>query len=222
VNGLPRAFSDLVMKLLCKDRTKRPQTAREVVKTIELIEDTQKAAADAAVARAEKDAIPVAKVLKRESTSRRQQAAEDVPVAKVLTPETSTALASGIREQTDSEINRRAGKKGRPASRKKSKEPEIARMVLLASLALLGVAVMVLVIGILTRAGVTPNNADLPENLKKGDKREQIHLTDFNFNKQTPVPVPQAQPQPTAKDLPRPGGGKGSVITDPRRRNAGD
>jgi serine/threonine protein kinase len=41
--ALPQAFSELIMRLLAKDRNKRPQTAREVVTAIEDIERTRSA-----------------------------------------------------------------------------------------------------------------------------------------------------------------------------------
>jgi serine/threonine protein kinase len=41
--ALPQAFSELIMRLLAKDRNKRPQTAREIVTVIEDIERTRSA-----------------------------------------------------------------------------------------------------------------------------------------------------------------------------------
>ena len=37
VPGVPQAFSDLVMKLLAKDRNQRPQSARDIVEAIEAV-----------------------------------------------------------------------------------------------------------------------------------------------------------------------------------------
>jgi serine/threonine protein kinase len=222
VSDLPRPFSDLIMRLLCKDRNKRPQAARDVVKAIEDIEEAQRVAAGAAIARAEKDAIPVARVLKRESTPKKP-VVEDVPVAKVLKPEPAPASTSGIRSrETDSEIKRRTGKKGRPNSGRGKKgsrgEPELARIVLITALALLGVAVMVLVIGIITHVGTDARApVELPVGFDAGSPREQVHLgKDEGPRPRPPVSVPVTQP--TRKES-RPS--VNDVITDPKHRRGG-
>jgi serine/threonine protein kinase len=145
VQSLPKEFSDLVMKLLAKDRRKRQQTAREVVTGIETIE---RGIAEAAAARAEPE-VPVAKILKR-SASVATPPKEDVPVAKVLKNEAPVATVNGKRE-TDSDVRRKIAKRPRPAGargRKSSGGHDWGFAILFTSLGLFGLAVVVLVVAL--------------------------------------------------------------------------
>ena len=131
---IPPALSDLIMRLLAKDRNNRPRSARAVVESIEAIErgDTAEAA----------PASPP-----KEAPAERERVRE-----KAVPSSPSPKEASGKKEAADSGERKRP-KKGRPygARKKKRREGEKnwGRLVLVASLVLLGVAALVLVLGLL-------------------------------------------------------------------------
>ncbi len=140
--SIPRPFSDLVMRLLAKDRNKRPQSARDVVTAVEAIE---KALAAKAAAPPPAEDVPVAKILAPEARPAAPAPAPSVNGTRVKEPPARA-------RETDSDVARKAKKPApRPAPKRKSgkggRDP--ARMVLFGSLALLGVAVMILMTGIL-------------------------------------------------------------------------
>jgi serine/threonine protein kinase len=219
VSGLPQAFSDLIMRLLIKNRNKRPQNAREVVAAIEAIEEAERLAADAAAAPpppapVEED-IPVAKVIGSRSAS---PVTAEVPVAKVLKSESVTTNGNRTRE-SDFDTKRRGPKKYRPGPRKKAKEPELARIVLLTSLALLGVAVMVLVVGIIVRFGSDSpgNNPTLPDiRAIEGKERDHIHINFQTIPQQAPQPP---VPLPGNKQTPAPRPPKPTMRVQPGSQN---
>jgi serine/threonine protein kinase len=180
IPSIPRPFSDLVMRLLAKDKTKRPQTAREVATAIQKIEENEaKAAAFAAAPPRARENIPVAKVLSEAPA--RNPAQDDIPVARVLNG--AAATTNGVRQkEIDSDIRRKTPTRGRPANRKRrsnKSEPDLARMVLFTSLALLGVAVLVLVIGIVTKIDTGPPSPEVaprntPQLLQTEAERRQL------------------------------------------------
>jgi serine/threonine protein kinase len=144
---VPPALSDLIMRLLAKDRKNRPRSAREVVESIEAIE------------RGDPDeAAPAAPPKKAPAERVREKAVPSSPSPKE---------ASGRTEAEDSGERKRP-KKGRPhgARKKKRREGEKnwGRLVLVASLVLLGVAALVLVLGILrhSRKGRAAASEDRP------------------------------------------------------------
>jgi serine/threonine protein kinase len=206
IPSLPRAFSDLVMRLLQKDRTKRPQAAREVVKAIDDIERNLAKAAAAPPPRPKED-IPVAKVLPSAPQAPRTAVVQDVPVARVLEREAVTtapaASANGVRQKgSDSDVQRKGANRNRSSNRKKKaskSEPDLARIVLFTSLALLGVALMVLVLGILTRtnvaspAPVAPGNAPTQLNDAQVKQLEEFRRNPIQF-RQPAKQEPAAQP----------------------------
>jgi serine/threonine protein kinase len=125
VPDLPRAFSDLVMSLLAKDRDERPQSAREVVEVLSAIErgDTK-----------EEEEELVSEPIK--ATAVKQ--VETKEVKKAITPPPVPV-------------------KKRPAGARKKKRRESERdwgfIVLITSIVLLGLALVVLLIGLLRHKG---------------------------------------------------------------------
>jgi serine/threonine protein kinase len=122
---LPRAFSGLVMRLLSKDPADRPQTAREVVEEIEALERGGGAGAED---ESPPEAAPAVKAATAE---------EDAPSP-------APATAAGVKRK-------RPKTERPPAPRKKKRraaERDWGRIVLTASLVLLGVAVLVLLIAL--------------------------------------------------------------------------
>jgi serine/threonine protein kinase len=220
IPSLPRAFSDLVMRLLQKDRTKRPQAAKEVVKAIEEIERNVAKAATAPPRL--KEDVPVAKVLPN-APAPRPAVQQDVPVARVLEPAATTAngtSTNGVRQKSvDSDVQRKGGNRTRTGNRKKratKNEPDLARIVLFTSLALLGVALTVLVLGILTRTNppapvvqpVTPvTNAPLAKDVEK------FRQNPLRFGPQHGPSQPTSQPEKE--------GGPNNLVTPPKRDGAG-
>jgi hypothetical protein len=200
VSQLPREFSDLVMRLLAKDRNKRPQTAREVVTAIEVIE---RKVSEAAAAAAEPD-VPVAKILKRETPPPAPPAAKEaVPVAKVLKKEAPAATVNGNR-LTDSAVKRKGQKKPRQGGRTKSLAGDrwdVSRYVLMGSLALLGLGVMVLVIGIIRYASsasdeASPSNAPRPTYNIRLEKNTPFGYPSLDPNKRGPTATPPTSAAP--------------------------
>jgi serine/threonine protein kinase len=120
VPSLPRAFSDLVMRLLAKERDKRPQSAREVIERIKAIED-------GATEKAETVSLSLATPVDNETEKK----------------EPKRAIAS----------TSPAPMKKRPPSLQKKKRHQAERdwgfIVLVTSLVLLGLAIVVLLIGLL-------------------------------------------------------------------------
>ncbi|HKB37072.1 MAG TPA: serine/threonine-protein kinase [Gemmataceae bacterium] len=124
--SLPRGFSDLVMRLLAKDRAGRPKSAREVAEAIEALE------------RGEEPEAPPASP---------PEAAPPPPA-----PEPERARA-GV--ESESGVKRKKPKKLRPHAARKAKQPEgkdRGWVVLVVSLVLLGVAVLVLLIAVIRHA----------------------------------------------------------------------
>jgi eukaryotic-like serine/threonine-protein kinase len=124
-SSLPRALSDLVMSLLAKDPEERPQTAREIVETLEAIER-----GDTDEEEPESPRLEVPAERKVEKTEPKKQAAPvPAPVKK------------------------------RPPRARKKKPRETERdwgfTVLVTSLVLLGLALAVLLIGVLRHKGRT-------------------------------------------------------------------
>jgi serine/threonine protein kinase len=198
IPSTPRAFSDLVMRLLAKDRNRRPQAAWEVVKAIETIEEAERAAPPAPASRPAREDVPVARALPQAVPSK-PPAREEVPVAKVLPP--AAPATNGVRQQeSDSDVRRKAAKKPRPATPRSKKangrEPDLARMVLLTSLALLGVALAVLVIGIVTHfGGSDAAPSTLPSEFKsmseqQMDELRRQHMAGFSKRTAAPAPAP--------------------------------
>jgi serine/threonine protein kinase len=129
ISDLPRAFSGLVMRLLSKDPADRPQTAQEVVELIAALE--------------------------RGETEEEEE---------VLTPVDEAPAGPGEEVEEappppapKAEVKRSEPKKARPSGARKKKRAEAqvdwGRLVLWASLALLGVALVVLLIALMRHAG---------------------------------------------------------------------
>jgi hypothetical protein len=198
ISSIPRSFSDLVMLLLAKDKAKRIQTAREVSAAIQKIEDAEAKAASGVAASPAKEKIPVAKVLPTDAPARAPK--ENIPMARVLTD--AASATNGLREkESDSDIRRKRAR-GRPVSRKRKSnksEPDLARMVLFTSLALLGVAVLVLVIGIVTKVdtGSGQPTADVPRTGPKilQSELERKRLEEFRMH---PIQMGQSRNQAPA------------------------
>jgi serine/threonine protein kinase len=132
---LPPAFSDLVMRLLAKDRDKRPQSAREVVKQIEAIE------------RGDTDAgeeIEEVEILEGEEV----EILEGPPQTLAKEKEKQKASNKSVKMPPAP-----APVKKRPPGPRRKKPHETGRdwgqIVLTTSLILLGIAVLVLVFGLL-------------------------------------------------------------------------
>jgi hypothetical protein len=126
---VPQALGGLIMRLLAKDRKDRPQTGSEIVAAIEAIERTE--AAKAAPAPLLEEAPPEKKRPKKKSAFKKQGTrAEDVEKRKRL-------------------------KKKRPHGARKKKrrhnENDSGRLILIVSLVLLGIAALVLMVGLLYR-----------------------------------------------------------------------
>lgn len=124
VPSLPPAFSNLVMRLLSKDRHERPQSAREVVEVIESIER-----GDAEVEEVEELEVvpPPQKAPAEKRVEKKEQKKTPVPPPPPVK------------------------KRSRVSQRKKRRESETdwGRIVLATSLVLLGVAVVVLLLGLI-------------------------------------------------------------------------
>jgi serine/threonine protein kinase len=130
VPAVPRACSVLVMRLLAKDPADRPQSAREVVEAIEALERGQAA---------DQDEVPEARGCESEEAA------------------SPPAVAEGARERAaESGVKRKGSKKTRrPASRSKKRAQagrDWGRLVLVAALVLLGVAVLVLLVAVVRHA----------------------------------------------------------------------
>jgi serine/threonine protein kinase len=142
--AVPRAFSLLVMRLLAKDRDKRPQSAEEVVKSIEAIERGETLEEEAPT-----DVLEEAPtdVLEEIPPPRVRKAQEVVP-----SPAAKKVQESGV---GSGGTKRKPAKKTRPAVRRK-KRPEATTnwslVVIVASLVLLALAVVVLLLGVIHRA----------------------------------------------------------------------
>jgi serine/threonine-protein kinase len=133
--SLPRALSDLVMRLLAKDRADRPQSAREVVEALAAIER-----GDAAE--------PEPELLEEIPPEPAPEIEEVVPVP--------TPIIKKVQEQgpAASGVKRKGPKKTPPPRRKKRPEParDLGRRILVASLVLLAVSLVVLLLGIIRYA----------------------------------------------------------------------
>jgi serine/threonine protein kinase len=117
---LPPAFSNLVMRLLAKERDKRPQSAREVVELIEAIERGETGEAEAVIE------LP--------------EVVEEEKEEKKVSKKSAALPPAPVKQPTQ-----------RPR-RKKRREEESSKwgpMVLAFSLILLGVALVVLLVGII-------------------------------------------------------------------------
>jgi serine/threonine protein kinase len=130
VPQLPPAFSELTMRLLAKDRNKRPQSAREVVESLEAIErgDT-----------AEPKPILIS---------------EDAPTEEIENKRPKKSVEPAPRRSSDSGSGVKPAplkKRPRGSRRKKRRETEkdLGRWVLVGSLVLLAVATVVLVLGLI-------------------------------------------------------------------------
>ncbi|MHB1425337.1 MAG: serine/threonine-protein kinase [Gemmataceae bacterium] len=123
VAGVPQAFSDLVMRLLAKDRNNRPPSAREIVESIESIERGNMAEPEPA-SPPQQPAPPAA----------RPRTKKEEPVVDVL-----------------EEVEETRPKKTRPRSARCKKpiesETNWGQIILVTSLVLLGVAIVVLLVG---------------------------------------------------------------------------
>jgi serine/threonine protein kinase len=148
VPSVPRVFSDLVTRMLEKDRDDRPQSAHEVIEAIEEIERGESAvpAAEAAPPYPTEESPP----------ARRQPKEQDAPPPEppAETPRASRAAGSGVK--------RKGPRRARPSGRRKKRheaEGDLGRRVLVASLVLLGVGLLVLVLGIIRYAVRTRRTA---------------------------------------------------------------
>jgi serine/threonine protein kinase len=130
VPDLSPAFSDLIMRLLAKDRKQRPQSAKEVVQRIEDIERGEAEPAEAV------DVLEEVEEDKEERKAIKKSADE--------TANRSNKADSGV----DSAVSRPRPRSGRKKKRRET-GTDWGRIVLTASLVLLGVAVVVLLLGIL-------------------------------------------------------------------------
>jgi serine/threonine protein kinase len=134
VPSLPREFSGLVMRLLAKDPADRPQSAREVVEALEAIERGEGP---------EEVVAPPAEAPAARGRKREEVTSPPAPVEEG-------------RERAPAGVNRKGPKKPRsPASRRKKRpqaERDWGRVVLVASLVLLGVALLVLLLGAIRHA----------------------------------------------------------------------
>ncbi len=153
IPSVPRPLSDLIMRLMSKDRAKRPQTARDVVIALERIEAEYAAALKAEAERPKPPVQPAAAAkTERMPASTAATELEEVPSARPRTVAAPPAPNGTRTRETDSDVRRKGSKKPRPAARGESKpgtDPAVGRAVLLGGLALLGIAVMVLVFAII-------------------------------------------------------------------------
>jgi serine/threonine protein kinase len=215
VSDLPESFSKLIMRLLSKDRTKRPQSARDVVTAIKSIEEAARAAAESAARPAPAEDIPVAKVLKKAAAP--APAPVEVPVAKVLKnslPQAPSAATRG--REIDSDVTRRNGKKPRPngARRKKPAKGQwdLAWLVLITTGFFAFIAIIVLVVGIVFRVSDRPDQrpAVLPTEIQNSP-RQQIHLGGGRpVNTAPPATQPKVDPKSNT----------GDATTEPHHKNS--
>jgi serine/threonine protein kinase len=133
VPQVPRMLSALVMRLLAKDRDDRPQSAREVVEAIEAIE--------------------------------RGEGVEETPAAPAIAAPPAPVEKVRDKGKAETEGEKKPPKKARSSVRRKKKRREAerdwGRVVLIASLVLLAVALVVLLFGIIHHA--RKNRAAAPE-----------------------------------------------------------
>jgi serine/threonine protein kinase len=155
---LPPALSDLVMCLLAKDREKRPSSARAVIEAIESIES-----GDTGEAEAEPAPPPSQGAGSREQGTEKNSRTKSVGARSVSEGSSTLANASGSdanglsgnakKPQFPARGERKRPKKEstHDARRKKrrARERNWGRLVLVSALVLLGVAALVLVLGIL-------------------------------------------------------------------------
>ncbi len=130
--AVPMAFSDLVMRLLAKDRDQRPQTAREVVEAIEAIESGE-------IGETEEEEVEEIEELEE------LEEVEETPAPAVKKPAESTPANTEIKKPA---------KKPRPARKKKRPETtsNSGRVVMIVAVVLLVLAFVVLLLGIIHRA----------------------------------------------------------------------
>jgi serine/threonine protein kinase len=232
VGNLSRKFSDLIMRLLAKDRNKRYQTARDIVVAIEAIERAEAKAA-AIPPPVANDDVPVARVLT--SAVMRPAARDEVPVARVLTSmvaTTSTVNGNGTRGETDSDVRRKGSKRMRPAgarSRKSSQDGGLTRVILLTSLALFFVAVSVLAVGLVVRFAGSESPETAPGSPSQGriDSKTNFGYESIDPTKRRNHTSPQTATEtpdrfrPKQLDKQQPKTREGKVTTDPEKRKRG-
>jgi serine/threonine protein kinase len=156
--SLPWAFSDLVMRLLAKDRADRPQSAREVVEALAAIErgDVAEPPPDVLEELPPDPAPEAAKVRDRgpagsgATRARGAKVSQPRPSGSGAAPR-STPLPDGRGSETP---KKKGPTKDRPPRRKKRPEAERdwGRRVLLAALLLLVVSLVVLALGVIRYA----------------------------------------------------------------------
>jgi len=139
--SLPRAFSDLVMSLLAKDRDERLQSAQEIVNIIEAIERGE---ADEPADETPSEEVQSARVQQKPAMASPPAPVKEMPREK---------------EATRSGVKRPAVKKALPKGSRRKKRQESGwnaeRLVLVAAIVLLAVALVVFAIGIIHRSKKT-------------------------------------------------------------------
>ncbi|MFL5242941.1 MAG: serine/threonine-protein kinase [Gemmataceae bacterium] len=166
IPSLPRKFSNLVMKLLVKDRHQRLQKAQDVVKTIEAIEA------------GEEDEVAEEKPAQEVRPARVQQ--------KVVSASSPAEVKPMPREKqaTRSGVNKPGVKKPIPQASRRRKRRQSGwtaeRLVLVAAIVLLAVGLVVFIIGIIHRSGKTQSAAPLasPAALAANPRRVSPDLVD--------------------------------------------
>jgi serine/threonine protein kinase len=141
VPSLPQDLSDLVMWLLAKDRTERPQSAREVVEAIRAIERGE--------------SPPEMPCTLLEDSPPEPAPAEAAPARapgrEVSPPPEEAPEEARVEEATGREVKRKGPAKPRPhAARKKKKQPKVernwGRIAMWTALVLWVVAIVVIVL----------------------------------------------------------------------------
>lgn len=160
VPAVPRGLSDLVMRLLEKDRSRRPQLAREVVDAIEMMECwVEEPAVDEAVEPPppEED-VPLATLLEEvEPPAPVKEVRPQRSPPKEVVSAPAAPTESRAREAAGPAVKRKRPKKDRVQANQKKAQPEIernwGRIVLIASLVLWVLAIVVLLLAFLRRGG---------------------------------------------------------------------
>ena len=134
-SSLPRPFSTLIMSLLEKDPTKRPKTACEVVASIEALERAP--LETPATPLAAVDGVPVARVL---------NSAIDTVTAGLSKTAVETARKNVVRGEEDPAVGRRTR----------------TRRLWLQTFAMVGAAILLLIIGVVIGLGRSSRTGELP------------------------------------------------------------
>jgi serine/threonine-protein kinase len=139
--SLPQAFSDLVMHLLAKDRSERPQSAAEVMAAIRALTHQETA----------KSTPTLPPPASPSAVSRKKGKAASPPRPNGDVPRQKVTAGPGVRTRVQKKARRHVSpKRKRPEPRRDG-----GRVVLAVALVLLGVALLVFLLGLLRYVGGT-------------------------------------------------------------------